>query len=66
MIFKTCDLAIVNKVDISKAVEADADKMVSDALRINPSIKVMKTSKNIGESIDGWIEYIEEITDAHR
>jgi len=66
MIFKTCDLAIVNKVDIAEAVEADADKMVSDALRINPSIKVMKTSKNIGESIDGWIEYIEESTDVHR
>lgn len=66
MIFKNCDLAIVNKVDISDSVEADADKMVSDALRINPSIKVIKTSKNIGESIDGWIEYIEESTDVHR
>ena len=66
MIFKTCDLAIVNKVDISDSVEADADKMVSDALRINPSIKVIKTSKNIGESIDDWIEYIEESTDVRR
>ena len=66
MIFKTCDLAIVNKVDIAEAVGADADKMVSDALRINPSIQVMKTSKNVGESIEGWIEYIVECVDARR
>ncbi|MFC1786782.1 hydrogenase nickel incorporation protein HypB [Halobacteriota archaeon] len=66
MIFKTCDLAIVNKVDISEAVGADADKMVSDVLRINQSVKVIKTSKNIGESIDRWIEYIEESTDVRR
>ncbi len=66
MIFKTCDLAIVNKVDISEAVGADADKMISDALRMNPSIKVMKTSKNIGESIDGWTEFIEASADVRR
>ncbi|MDD2666312.1 MAG: hydrogenase nickel incorporation protein HypB [Methanocellales archaeon] len=65
MIFRTCDLAIVNKVDISEAVGADADKMVSDALRLNPSIKVLKTSKKVGESIDGWIEFIEESVDAY-
>lgn len=65
MIFKTCDLAIVNKVDIAEAVGADADKMVSDALRINPSIKVMKTSKKVEESIDGWIEFIEASMGVH-
>ena len=59
MIFKTCDLAIVNKVDIAGAVDADADKMVDDALRINPQIKALKTSKTTGEGLDDWIKFIE-------
>lgn len=66
MIFKTCDLAIVNKVDIAGAIDADADKMVGDALRINPHFKVMKTSKKTGEGIDDWIKFIEVSADAHR
>ncbi|MBU2617474.1 MAG: hydrogenase nickel incorporation protein HypB [Euryarchaeota archaeon] len=66
MIFKTCDLAIVNKVDIAGAVDVDADKMVDDALRINPHVKVMKTSKKTGEGIDDWIKFIEVSADAHR
>ncbi len=66
MIFKTCDLAIVNKVDIADAIGADADNMIYDALRINPHIEVMKTSKKIEKSVDRWIEFIEASTDAHR
>ncbi|UZE92545.1 MAG: hydrogenase nickel incorporation protein HypB [Methanosarcinales archaeon] len=66
MIFKTCSLAIVNKVDIAKAVNADADKMVDDVLRINPRIKALKTSKTTGEGVDDWIKFIEGNMNVHR
>lgn len=59
MIFKTSDLAIVNKVDISEAVDADHSKMKADIEQLNPSIPVMLTSKNDRMSIDRWVEYIE-------
>lgn len=66
MIFKTCSLAIVNKVDIAKAVNADADKMVDDVLRINPRIKALKTSKTTRQGVDDWIKFIEVSVNVHR
>lgn len=61
MIFKESDLAIINKIDIAEAVGADADKMMQDAQRINPNLKVLKTSKKTGEGIDKWIEFIQKV-----
>lgn len=66
MIFKTCSLAIVNKVDIAEAVDVDADKMVDDAIRTNPRIGALKTSKTTGEGIDDWIKFIEVNVNARR
>jgi hydrogenase nickel incorporation protein HypB len=66
MMFRTCSLAIVNKVDIAEAVDADADKMVDDALKINPLIKCIKTSKITGQGIDDWVKFIEVNVNAHR
>ena len=44
IIFQTSDAVVINKVDLADAVGADADKMVNDALKLNPNIKVIKSS----------------------
>lgn len=56
MIFKTADMAIVNKVDLADAVGADADKMVNDIKTINPDIPVVKCSLKTNEGVDEIIE----------
>ena len=60
LIFKTSDLVIINKIDIADAVGADADKMVADAQKLNPNIKVIKSSVKEGIGLDEIIEAIEE------
>lgn len=60
VVFKTVNLAIVNKTDIAEAVDADADKMVSDIEYLNPDIPVLKTSKKQKETVDAWISEIEK------
>ena len=59
-IFKDSDLIIINKIDLADAVGADADKMVADALKLNPNIKVFKSSLKEGTGLDEIIECIEE------
>ena len=59
-IFQSADLVIINKVDIANAVGADADKMVSDAKKINPDVKVIKTSLKEGLGLDEIISDIEK------
>ncbi|MFI5384124.1 MAG: hydrogenase nickel incorporation protein HypB [Methanosarcina thermophila] len=59
MIFKTAELAIINKVDIAHAVDVDAEKMREDILSLNPSVPVLLTSKHDWESLETWIDFIE-------
>lgn len=66
LIFSTADLIIVNKIDIAEAVDADPDKMVSDALRINPRIDVLSMSLKTGKGFDPWINFIEKSLIADR
>lgn len=60
MIFKTADMAIVNKVDLAEAVGADADKMVKDIKTINPDIPVVKCSLKTGEGVHEIIDLYRE------
>ncbi|MBC7100041.1 hydrogenase nickel incorporation protein HypB [Methanothermobacter tenebrarum] len=60
LIFKEADLVIINKVDLADAVGADIDKMVEDVSRINPHVKVIKTSLKNDEGIKEVIEAILE------
>lgn len=60
IIFKTSDVVVINKVDLADAVGADADKMVCDAKKLNPNIKVIKSSLKCGEGLDEIIQAIEE------
>jgi len=58
LIFSNADLVIVNKIDIAEAVDADADKMVTDARKINPAIDVLKMSLKTGEGFGEWIGFV--------
>ncbi len=60
LIFGTADLIIVNKIDISEAVNADADKMVRDARIIKSRIDVLKMSLKTGEGIDEWLDFVKK------
>ena len=59
MIFKTSNLAVINKVDIAHAVDVDAEKMRDDILSLNPNVPVILTSKHDWESLETWISFIE-------
>ncbi|WP_407380456.1 hydrogenase nickel incorporation protein HypB [Methanobrevibacter sp.] len=60
IIFQTSDVVVINKVDLADAVGADADKMVDDAKKLNPNIKVIKSSLKEGKGLDEIIECIED------
>ena len=60
IIFQTSDVVVINKVDLADAVGADADKMVADAQKLNPNVKVIKSSLKQGCGLDEIIASIEE------
>lgn len=60
MIFKTAELAIINKVDIAHAVDVNAEKMREDILSLNHDVPVILTSKHNWKSLETWIGFIEQ------
>lgn len=60
IIFQTSDVVVINKVDLADAVGADADKMVADAQKLNPRVKVIKSSLKEGIGLDEIIAEIEK------
>ncbi|WP_287587295.1 hydrogenase nickel incorporation protein HypB [Candidatus Borrarchaeum sp.] len=55
LLFKLSEVAVINKMDLAEIVEANVEEMVSDALTINPEIKVIKTSAKTEEGVDSLI-----------
>ena len=60
LIFKDADAVVINKIDLADAVGADADKMVEDAKKLNPDVKIIKSSLKTGEGLEEIIEAIKE------
>ena len=44
MLFKISDIAVINKVDLIDVIEVNIEDMISDALEINPNLKIFTTS----------------------
>lgn len=60
LIFQNSDLVIINKIDLAEAVGASVDKMVCDAKRLNPDVKVITSSLKEGKGLDEVIAAIED------
>ena len=63
IIFQTSDVIVINKIDLAEAVGADVDKMVADAKKLNPNVKVITSNLKDGNGLDEIIKAIEDIKD---
>jgi len=57
MMFRGCQIAVINKVDLAEAVGCNVERMVADIKRYNPEMIIIKSNLRKGEGI-------KEITDA--
>ena len=56
MLFKFSDIAVINKIDLIDVIDVDIEHMISDALEINPNLKIFTTSAITEENIPELIE----------
>ncbi len=60
MMFRGCDIAIINKVDLAPLVGANLDRMENDIYRYHPGMKVFRTNLKTGEGIDAFLDALLE------
>jgi hydrogenase nickel incorporation protein HypB len=56
MMFRSCSIGVINKVDLAPLVGADLDRMERDMRRYNPAILVFRTNLKTGEGIAPLLE----------
>ncbi|MCK2126789.1 hydrogenase nickel incorporation protein HypB [Thauera aromatica] len=58
-LFAAADLMLLNKVDLLPHLAFDAQRAIDYALRVNPRLRVIRTSATTGAGVGEWIDWIE-------
>ena len=56
MMFRDCQIGVINKVDLAPFVGADLDRMETDMKRYNPSMKIFRTNLKEGTGIEAIVD----------
>src|SRR4051812_46343605 len=62
LMFRTCDLVLVNKVDLLPHLDFDEDKLLRNLDAVHPGVPRMLVSAKTGEGVDEWREWLVERT----
>jgi len=58
LLFKSSDIAVINKIDLRDVIDINIEEMVNDAREINPNLEILTTSTITGENISKLIDQI--------
>ena len=61
LMFRTCELVIVNKIDLLPHLDFDVDRFLANLEQINPGVRHMLVSARTGEGVDSVSEWLEEV-----
>jgi hydrogenase nickel incorporation protein HypB len=64
LMFRSCELVVVNKLDLLPHLEIDLDKLLYNIDVVNPGVARMLVSARTGEGVDEWRRWLVEL--AHR
>ena len=56
--YETCDLLVINKIDVMEYFDFDSDKVIEYAKMRNPEIDIIFVSAKTGEGINKLAEWI--------
>jgi hydrogenase nickel incorporation protein HypB len=56
--FRACELAIVNKIDLLAHVDVDLDRLHANLQTVHPGIRHMLTSARTGEGVDALRDWL--------
>ena len=58
LMFRTCELVLVNKIDLLPHVDFDLDRFLRYLDDVNPGVERMLVSARTGEGIDAWRDWL--------
>jgi hydrogenase nickel incorporation protein HypB len=64
LMFRSCELVVINKLDLLPHLDVDVDKLLYNLDAVNPGVARMLVSARTGEGVAEWREWLTEL--AHR
>ncbi len=56
--FKTADVILISKVDVTEAVGCDLDLAIDNIRRVAPQASLFQVSARTGEGLEAWYQYL--------
>jgi hydrogenase nickel incorporation protein HypB len=56
--FKTADVVLISKVDVTEAVGCDLDLAINNIGRVAPQAQIFQVSARTGAGLDDWYQYL--------
>jgi hydrogenase nickel incorporation protein HypB len=61
LMFRTCELVLVNKIDLLPHLEFDLEQLLYNIDQVHPDVDVMTLSARSGEGVGGWRAWLEAL-----
>jgi hydrogenase nickel incorporation protein HypB len=61
LMFRTCELVLINKVDLLEHLDFDLDRFLYHLDAVHPGVEHMLVSAKTGEGVDGFRAWLERI-----
>ncbi|MFL5969819.1 MAG: hydrogenase nickel incorporation protein HypB [Gaiellaceae bacterium] len=58
LMFRACELVLVNKIDLLPHLEFDLDKLMYHLDAVHPGVERLLVSARTGEGVDGWRDWL--------
>jgi hydrogenase nickel incorporation protein HypB len=63
LMFRTCELVVVNKIDLLQHLDFDLDKFLHNVDAVNPDAERMLISARTGEGVDAFRDWLAAVSD---
>jgi hydrogenase nickel incorporation protein HypB len=61
LMFRACELVVVNKIDLLPHLEFDLDKLLYHVDQVHPDVETIVLSARTGEGVDQWLEWLARV-----
>ena len=61
LMFRACELVVVNKLDLLPHLDVDLDKLLYNIDAVNPGVRTIECSAKTGEGVDALREWLAEL-----
>ena len=58
LMFRTCELVVVNKIDLLPHLDFDLDRFLYHLDQVHPGVERMLVSARTGEGVEAWREWL--------